>query len=159
MLDIINPEFDIVIGDKTFSVKALSLTSILKLSQSIKNKEYVKNAELVKNSLPKEQRGKFWMDVLQELNKPCSDEDAFSFADVIFKSVPGMVEVIKYAILRNNKIDEAQLDSMLDDTFTNDNADSCVKMALRLIGLYNPEDAKEDAESTEETDKKKSQIE
>lgn len=157
MLNIINPEFDVNVGDKVFSVKALSLNSLLKLSKSIKNREYIKNAEEVCKALPKEQRGKFMMDVLQELGKASKNNEELEFADSLFQSVSGVTEIIKYAILRHNKIDEVELDNLIEDNFTSDSFTYLAQIAARILGVNSDEEEEVVEENTDEH-KKKSEI-
>lgn len=153
MLDIINPEFDIVIGDKVFKSKALSLNSLLKLSRKLKQKDFIKNAELISATLPKEQRGKFMLDVLVDMGKPEKAGDEFAFADSLFSTVYGITEIIKYAIIKHNKIEESDLEELIDNNFTSDYFEYLSKIAYKILGV-NTEPEESEEESTE--DKKKS---
>ncbi len=153
MLEVINQEFDVVIGDKTFVCKTLSLSSLLKLSRKLKERDALKKAELIAQTLPKEQRGKFMLDVWNEMGKPESNEEETAFADALFTTVHGITEIIKYAITKFNDIKESELDDLLDANFTSDYFNYLSKLAYKIIGFEAQEDS---AEETEEDTKKKS---
>ena len=154
MLEVINPEFDVIIGEKSFVCKALSLNSLLKLSRQLKQKDYIKNAELIAQTLPKEQRGKFMLDTLNEMGKPASNGDEFAFADALFTTVYGITEIIKFAILKYNKIDEKELDTLIDDNFTSDYFQYLSEVAYKILGVKSDtpdedlEDTKKKSEDT-----------
>jgi len=157
MLEIINPEFDVVIGDKTFVSKALSLNSLLKLSRQLKQRDYLKNAEMISATLPKEQRGKFMLDVLNEMGKPSANTEELAFADSLFSSVYGITEIIKYAILKYNKIDDKELDNLIEDNFNSDYFEYLSGIAYKILGVKVEEDDVK-VESEEDSKKKSEDI-
>jgi hypothetical protein len=154
MLEVINPEFDIVIGEKSFVCKALSLNSLLKLSRQLKRDEYIANAKLVAETMPVAQRGKFMLDALNELAKPSANTDEFAFADSLFSTVHGITEIIKYAIMKYNDVKLADLESLIEDNFTTEFFKYLSKVAYKILGVKT--DSEEVSVEPEEDIKKKS---
>lgn len=156
MIDIINPEFEVQLGGKTFNVKSLSLNSLLQLSKKLKSKEVLKNAEEASKYLPKEERGKFMLDVLIKMSQPQKTEEEFELADSLFSSIGGVIEIVKYAILKNNKIKEEELEELIESDFQGDSFIYFANLAARIVGV--PQDEIEEVEDNEEN-KKKSETE
>lgn len=150
MLDIINEEFDINVGDKVFKLKALSLNSILKLSKQLKAKETIANAKLISATLPQNEQGKFMLDVLYQLGKPAKIQEELEFTDTIFSSILGITEIVKFAILKNNKIEEKELDELIDANFSSDYYAYIADIAARLLGVAEDVEAEDEKEKDTE---------
>jgi hypothetical protein len=138
---VLNTEFDILIGERVFPVKALSVLQLLDLFNSLQSKEAFKNAqELAKGIEDPGERNKFLIGVWADIPKI---NDISEISTDIFTPL-NILKIIRYTIIKNNKdVTEQELEDLMDEYIDNSNLESYVNWALECIGI-DPDAIKED---------------
>jgi hypothetical protein len=143
----LNTSFVVILGDKEFSVRSLSLLSVIEAFQKVARKHSLDSAKEIAQSLPPQDRGKFMLDVWQKIPK---EYDITEIINQHLSTFSGIREILKNAIMAENKIDESELNKLIEDNINVENLNTYVKIAMQIIGL----DIKEDKD-----DGKKKEVE
>jgi len=137
----LNTAFVVMLGDKEFKVRSLSLLSVIESFQKVARKHSLESAKEIAQSLPAQDRGKFMLDVWQKIPK---EYDITQIINEHLSTFSGIREILKSAIMAENKIDEGELDKLIEESINVENLNVYVKTAMQIIGLDTKEEIEED---------------
>jgi len=139
--ELLNLEFECIMSDKVFTIKALSLSSVFKLCENLVKQQYIDDAKQISESLPPQERGKFMLDVWQKIPR---NNDILEIAQEKLATLEGVMTILKYVIKKNNDISEAALEDLLQQNINLSNIQYYTDLVMKVIGLKNDDVLEED---------------
>lgn len=139
--ELLNLEFECIMSDKVFTIKALSLSSVFKLCENLVKQQYIDDAKQISESLPPQERGKFMLDVWQKIPR---NNDILEIAQEKLATLEGVMTILKYVIKKNNDISEAALEDLLQQNINLSNIQYYTDLVMKVIGLKNDDVVEED---------------
>jgi len=148
--ELLNVEFNCMIGDRVFEMKALSLSSVFKLCENLVKQQYIEDAKLLSENLPQSERGKFMLDVWQKIPR---NNDILEIAQEKLATLEGVMTILKYVIKKNNDISDDDLETLLQANVNLSNIQYYTDLVMQVIGLKTSDD-----ELEVEVDGKKNEV-
>jgi hypothetical protein len=141
---LLNMSEDILIGEKEYKVKELSLQEVLSFMKDFAKEMYLKDAGEVAALLPENERSKFLVNVWKDLPRGASLDQ---LSGELLATPEAIFTILSIALSKSksNKITKEQAKELLNEHINNDNIEYYINIAMRTIGLGdNLEEVKEE---------------
>jgi hypothetical protein len=138
--EVLNAAFEILVGEETYMVKHLSISSIFSVVEQKVKMERLADAKMVADIMSPNERASFLMSEWQKLPK---GGDLRDLTMEFLQSVPGVICILTEAILNNNsKLERNAVIKTVSDAISLSNVDLYVKQAFRVLGVEENEEEK-----------------
>lgn len=132
---LVNIEEDILIGEKEYKVKELSLQDVLSFMKDFAKNMYLKDAREIAAMMPEKERAQFMLNVWKDMPRGASLDQ---LSGEILGTPEAIFDILAITLAKsNNKLSKEQAKELIDKNVNNENVEYYINVAMRAIGMGN----------------------